>query len=99
MDNFKIIYRILRHLERSLDCEYVDNAPISHNALGISRERWEQLLAMLESEGYINGIVYAHDDIYAAHLRITLRGLEYLAENSLMARAKSLIQAETVSAK
>ncbi len=99
MDNFKIIYRILRYLEQALDCEELDPAPISHTALGITRERWEQLLIMLQESGYIDGIVcvrtMSSDRAHITepiHPRITLKGLEYLAENSLMKKAGDLLR-------
>ena len=89
MDNFKIIYRILKHLEASMDCVETNTEVISHTALGISYERWEQLLIMLQENQYITGIQYAQTlsedkahiikPIYPA---ITLRGLEYLSENT-----------------
>ena len=91
MDNFGIIYRIRRHLEASLDCEVTDTEPITHERLRISYARWEQLLIMLQDEGYIKGLKYTKgltDD--KAHLvepvrpLITLKGLEYLSDNSMM---------------
>ena len=59
MDNFKIIYKILKFLEGSLDYEQTDVAAISYQRLGITKERWEQLLIMLQDGGYITGIVTA----------------------------------------
>lgn len=41
MDNFKLIYKTLRHLEASLDCEVLDVDAISHSRHGVSYERWE----------------------------------------------------------
>lgn len=94
MDNFKTIYKILKHLERTLDCDETDVTAISHTRLGITRERWEQLLIMLQKEGYIDGIVSSKtlsDDkphiVEPIKPVITLRGLEYLAENSLLKKA------------
>ena len=99
MDNFKIIYRILRYLEQALDYAEFDPSPISHTALGITRERWEQLMIMLQDSGYINGIVYVRTlSSDQAHItepirpNITLKGLEYLAENSLMKKAGDLLK-------
>ena len=90
MDNFKIIYRILRHLERAMDCEITDPEPITHTALGITRERWERILIMLQDNGYIDGVLcefamtggdtHIMEPIQPS---ITLKGLEYLAENSI----------------
>lgn len=99
MDNFKIIYRILKHLETMMDCEETDVSAISHERLGITRSRWEQILIMLQKEGYIEGIVFAKsvsDD--KPHIAepikpmITLKGLEYLAENTLLKKAGNMIK-------
>lgn len=90
MDNFKIIYRILRYLEQALDCAEIDPSPISHTALGITHERWEQLLVMLQDSGYIDGVLCAFAMTESGtHVmepirpNITLKGLEFLAENSI----------------
>ena len=47
MDNFKIIYKILRYLEKAMDYEEPDFSAISPESPGISRERWSALLIML----------------------------------------------------
>lgn len=72
---------------------------ISAKQLKISYEQWEQILIMLSDAGYITGIVVAQDmgdkfrhiaePIYPS---ITLKGLEYLFENSLMAKAKEALK-------
>lgn len=94
MDNFKIIYRILKHLEISLDCAELDTEPISPFRLGISRERWEQVLIMMQDEGYIKGLVLTKSlsdtrrrIAEPIQPEITIKGLEYLAENGLMKKA------------
>lgn len=92
MDNFKVIYKILAALENSLDYERVDLDRISPEALGISEERRNALLKMLDDAGYISGVVvrqYADGGVVLMvnHISITLKGLEYLAENSLMKKA------------
>lgn len=91
MDNFKTIYSILKHLEASLDASELDTEAISPFRLGISRERWEQILIMMQDEGYIRGLVIAKSLGDARrHIaepiqpEITIKGLEYLAENTLM---------------
>lgn len=99
MDNFKIIYKILRFLEGSLDFEQTDVAAISYQRLGISKERWEQFLIMLQDSGYITGIVtaqsLAEDKRHIAEPIqpvITLKGLEYLVENTLLKKASGLLK-------
>ena len=99
MDNFSIIYKILKALEKAMDYEVFDTSLIAPERLGITRERWEKLLIMLSKEGYIEGIVY--DQVLAdysphicepIHPVITLKGLEYLAENNLMKKAANVIK-------
>lgn len=99
LDNFKVIYKILKHLEAMMDCEETDISAISHERLGITRERWEQILILLQKEGYIDGIVITKtlsDD--KPHIakpikpNITLKGLEYLAENSLLKKAGDMLK-------
>lgn len=99
MDNFKIIYKILKHLESMMDCEYTDISAISHKRLGITKERWEQILIILHKNGYIEGIVSTQtlgDDkphiVEPIKPIITLKGLEYLAENSLLKKAGNMLK-------
>ena len=89
MDNFKIIYKILSVLEKSMDIENVDIERISSNNLGISQQRWNKYMVMLLDAGYIKGVtiqkyVTGETNVDAEDIRITLNGLEYLSENSIM---------------
>jgi YjcQ protein. len=89
MDNFKIIYKILSVLEKSMDLENVDIERISSNNLGISQQRWHKYMEMLLDAGYIKGVtiqkyVTGETNVDAEDIRITLKGLEYLSENSIM---------------
>lgn len=91
MDNFKIIYRILSILEKSMDLEEVDVSSISAEQLKVSQERWSKYMEMLTDAGYIKGVSikkYVTGDIAVNidEIRITLKGLEYLSENSIMQR-------------
>lgn len=99
MDNFKIIYRILKYLESVLDCVETDKAPISHQRLNVTYERWEQLMIMLQANGYVEGLVYTQTlDDDKPHLtepikpRITMKGLEYLSENNMMHKAARMLK-------
>ncbi|OQB13330.1 MAG: YjcQ protein [Firmicutes bacterium ADurb.Bin193] len=99
MDNFKVIYRILKHLEASLDYPETDYEAISPFRLNVTRERWEQLLIMLQDEGYIKGIVTARNlsDVKRRIAEpitpvITLKGLEYLVENTKIKKAAGLLK-------
>jgi len=97
MDNFKVIYSILKHLEASLDCAELDTDPISPFRLGITRERWEQILIMMQDEGYIKGLVLAKSlGDSRRHIaepiepEITIKGLEYLTNNTTIQKAARL---------
>lgn len=94
MDNFKIIYKILKILERAMDEDSFDKSEISFEELKISEARWIKLMEMLASEGYIQGVSIINS-LGRTHLRITLKGLEYLEENSLMKKAGHLIKGVT----
>ena len=89
MDNFKAIYKILRSLEAAMDYAEFDISQISHEALGVSKERWSRYIEMMSDVGLIKGARVFGDVLGEAHvesdgIRITLKGLEYLTENSIM---------------
>jgi hypothetical protein len=99
MDNFKVIYKILRELEKNMGDESFSVNSISAEKMKIPYNKWEQLLILMQDEGYIKGLVISRNlgDMYS-HIaepikpQITLKGLEYLAENSYMAKAKELLK-------
>ena len=94
MDNFTIIYKILKALEKALDFDELDKEALSPEALGITPQRWVGLLEMLFNDGYIDGLTIIQNiggrSLRIDRLRITLKGLEYLSDNSLMAKAARL---------
>lgn len=90
-DNFKFIYKILKALETAMDCPQFDISQISAEKLGVSQERWCRYIEMMLDTGYIKGIRVYTDctDEYCIDnegIRITLKGLEYLSENTIMQR-------------
>ena len=95
MDNFKAIYQILKYLECAMDYSDPDYDPISATALSLSQERWSAIIRMLVQDGYIEGVLIK-DQIRASNTiirfapGITLKGLEYLHENSMMKKAMNL---------
>lgn len=96
MDNFKIIYKILKILEKSMDLEEFDKESISKERLELSEARWSRIMAMMVSEGYVTGIQVwnsfdcSYPRICVARPEITLKGLEYLEENTLMKKAAEM---------
>lgn len=91
MDNFKAVYKILSTLEKAMDFPEFDTNQISAEKLGVSQERWCRYIEMMADVGYIKGIEMYEDitgelNVHAQDMRITLKGLEYLQENTIMQR-------------
>ena len=99
MDNFTIIYKILKTLEKAMDYDEFEVKCISAERFGITKSRWEKIMIMLVKEGYIEGIFYDQCTCdYSPHIVepiqpvITLKGLEYLSENSMMKRISNVVK-------
>lgn len=89
MDNFRAVYKILSSLEKAMDLPEFDIEQIGPDTLGISEERWSRYLEMMSDVGYIKGIKFTQDitgstRVHGRDIRITLKGLEYLQENTVM---------------
>lgn len=87
-----LIYKILGWLERTMDEDKPNYREIQHKALGITENRWKHIMLMLMEEGLVEGVSEIEDGnsrlpiIFVDNVRITLRGIRYLAENSATAR-------------
>lgn len=95
MDNFKIIYKILSILEKSMDLENFNIELLDYERLKISKERFDKILIMLFEAGYIKGVnvhqwLGGQTEVEFSQIAITLEGLAYLAENSLMKKAYNI---------
>lgn len=96
MDDFRLIYKILRILQRSMDCEEFDIKVLSPETLELSKPKWNRIMAMLLKEGYISGgdawnaMDCGYPRVALTRPEITLKGLEYLQENTLMKKAADL---------
>mgnify|MGYP004608944103 FL=1 len=96
-EDFRTIYKILSILQKSMDYEVIDIRRLSADNLGITEPKRKALLGMLLKNGYVEGfqvIQYIGDPTpnieVLEGIRITLKGLEYLEENSLMQKAARL---------
>lgn len=95
-NNFKVIYKILKILEGAMEIEEFDKKLISYDSIGISETLWCNIMKMLVDNGYVEGIYVINvmggrvPGIKMETPRITLKGLEYLEENSLMKKASNL---------
>lgn len=95
MDNFKAVYTIHTVLEAAMDYPDFDMEQISAKALKVSDERWARYIEMMQDVGYIKGAdivpyVTGQTVVDCSRVRITLRGLEYLQENSIMRKLYKL---------
>ena len=96
MDNFRIIYRILQILEKSMELEDFDKSLISAEYLSIPFPLWCRLMKMMVDNGYITGVdvrtIFDCNYPKATLIRpeITLKGLEYLNENTIMKKIANI---------
>lgn len=96
MEYFSIIYRILKIIESSMDAEEFDAKAISPEALHISETRWHIIMGELIQNGYIRGASFVplpgHEVTQVRITRpiLTIKGAEYLHENTMMQKAYKL---------
>lgn len=95
MDNFITIYTILKRLEKAMDYDEFDMDCISAQQLKISENRLMKIWEMLCKAGYVDGIsvkygVQGNFVVSVSNPRITLKGIEYLNDNSFMKKAANL---------
>lgn len=96
MEDFRIIYKILRILQKAMDLEEFDSEELSAEALGLTVPKWSRLMAMLLKEGYISGgrtwntMDCGYPKVALTRPELTMKGLEYLEENGLMKKAAGL---------
>lgn len=100
MNEFIIIYRILKRLEDAMETDNFDTNSISYEELGVNKILWENVIELLVENGYVKGIdIFRNNDgfhdgtkkyVDISRARITLKGLEYLHENRTMDRARTM---------
>lgn len=98
MEYFKVIYAILATFEAALDGP-LDKEKLSARYLNISDKRRVMLLLMLQDEGYIKGVKelktpFVHE-VNIDNANITIKGLDYLENNSNMKRAYRALKKAT----
>lgn len=99
MNDFTVIYRILQALQKSMDSDEFDETMISPERLKISETRRNKLLVQLVKNEYVEGIeLRKYQDSSTAEpfilpsATITLKGLEYLEDNSMMKKAAGVLK-------
>lgn len=88
MDTLQIAYKILYSLEHKKKADYMGQI-IGPVALDVPEDKWLDVLQTLLDEGYVSGAKVGKDILgnqYAdvKNIRITVKGAEYLSENSTM---------------
>ena len=78
MDTLQIAYKILRSLEDKTKADYMGQI-ISPTALGVSEDKWLEVIQSLLDEGYIAGVKLSKDIlgnqlVDVKNARITLKG-------------------------
>ena len=97
MEFEKTIYNILKGFEKHLDNEDFDLDMLDYKVFNISEIRFTRYMQMLLTAGFIEGIKIIemadkHFHIKAYSPAITLKGLEYLAENSMMQKVVGFLK-------
>lgn len=94
MKQFRAIYRILRTLIQYNGDSDFDVKQIGADVVGLSEAEWEQIMIELLREGYIRGVGMTQSlsdafprIVYPIHPQITLKGMQYVEENSMMQKA------------
>lgn len=95
MLQFKIIYKILKLLAAAMETGMLDKRRLSPDYLGASKEMIDSILILLEEDGYIKGLIHTRymdgeRVVDMDNIDITLKGLEYLEDNSMMKKAANL---------
>ena len=96
MDNFRLIYRILKILEKAMELEEFDKNQISAESLNVPFPLWCRIMKMMVDNGYVTGVdirnTFECNYPQATLIRpeITLKGLEYLNENSFMKKIANI---------
>lgn len=93
----KLIYKILKALRDSMSADEFDESRLSPEKLGTDKNTRDAVLVQLLHAGYIEGpkeTQYIGDTkptlTDLQYTKITLAGLEYLEENSMMKKAARL---------
>ena len=88
-----VVYKILQKLDETLDENNPDFTDLSPESLGISKERRNYILEMMQDAGLIKGVNFTRGGnnrapimVFLDNMKITLKGIEYLAENSSTAK-------------
>ena len=88
----KLFIKYLKSLKVQWIVHEVDRSLLKAENFKITENRFENIIRMLAKEEYITGVIdmIGIQGIKFDDVRITLKGLEYLSEDSLMKKAANL---------
>lgn len=92
-DMHVVIYKILAYVYSCMKSgKAVDRGSISPESLEIPRDYWAQIMRELSERGYMTGVsitveLNGREHANFANPRVTLDGVEFLMENSMMRKA------------
>lgn len=96
-DMYVVMYKILCYL---YDCMKRDVEPddsqFSHVALGIPERYWSDIMLELHAKHYIRGVTVmprgqSDSAIVMNRPRVTMEGVEFMQENTMMAKARKFL--------
>ena len=100
-DMHVVMYKILSYIYKCMkEGVEPDASKLSSSALSIPEEYWKQIVRELVEHGYLTGVsttqVTTGLVVDFAKPRVTMDGVEFLMENSMMSKAKQfLIEAKS----
>lgn len=80
MDRRKILYAIIKEIDKG-------NRSFTPESLGVDKQLFDDTIRMASREGYIIDVDYAEDQPIYGIAKVTMKGLDYLKENSNWATA------------
>ncbi|MBM7707793.1 hypothetical protein JOD03_002740 [Chryseomicrobium aureum] len=80
MKKDKLRYAILKEFESG-------NKSFNQDNLGLSKDEFDEQIRFLHREKYIDGVMYADDQVYTLQtIVVTEKGEQYISENSTWAK-------------
>ncbi|GAB4073663.1 hypothetical protein GCM10028778_11660 [Barrientosiimonas marina] len=97
-DTNDIILAVLKFLDESMDDEKVDFSKVNEESLNVTHPRYCKVLSMMLEENLIAGLAPVnfadrqYTEYKAINPRITLKGIEYLDENTLTNKGYKILK-------
>lgn len=97
MEYFSAVYKILKAIYHSMDYEEFDENSISPETLNVTLPKWEAIMRELVEQGYIKGVALVpiagrEKGVKLIRPTLTMKGVEYLEENSMMKKAHNFLK-------